>query len=713
MEGARTEADAVAPERRETGARGLRLAGGAAIGVVLACVIAVWVRAHHAREVHLEGWDARVYVGLARALDEAFRRSAAEGWRALGDTLRSTHNGLYALPLVAGFRVLGASWESYKLLVALLYALPACAVLAGLAGAMATRRRRRAAVLSGAFALTLPALWSSVLACYPDVAALAALAGLLWVGWAARARLPPGALAAMAACAAAAVLLRRHFVFPVAAAYLAVALAHLAAPPPRAAARARLAHLGLGAVRLAASGGAALGVAFLVAPRYTAQFFQGYVQLYEGWRQPPGVLTLRFLGESGLGTTLLALAGLALAEARGLAARGAGRFLCAFAAAWAVAWWFGSGQAGLQYNLHVFPALQAVGLGLGAAALLELPRALPRLAAGAALLAASVRFLLAPWASGAGGAAQLAFGLDLAPARDHAPDLDAYRALIETLRAAAPPGKRIYVAAGSVRLSDAVLRSADELFPPEGARLEFLEAAQVDSRDALPVADLVRADVVVVGLPAQYHLAAEHQRLVGAVVRLMAEGRPFADAFRLERTVGFRGGLRADVYVRRRPTGVAEALALADGLLADLAARPGGQGPWVIVSPVARQASGATSPTSSWLSLEQERGAPARLVSLGRVTGHVQVEGDLRLSACPGLRASAGCLSPDGAETALRSSTLLPTPADRFAQLRADLGAVVDCRVFLSLEADPPGGPGCDVYFRTLALGAIERAARP
>ena len=687
----------------------------AAAGFALAaCVLAVWVRAHHSRVVLFENWDARVYTGMASGLDTALHKSIGEGWAFLRTSLRSTHNALYAVPIVAGYRLIGESWESYEILVAVLYALPACCVVGLLGSAMAARRRGQALLLVLTMALTLPSLWASVLSYYPDVAALVALGGLLWMGWNGRERLEVKALAGMAFCGAWAVLLRRHFAFPVLSAYLAVGLTHAFAMHAAPVSMVQLRRLAGAGLRLGASAIAGLGLMFLVAPRYSSQFFGNYSALYEGWRHPLGELALRFLGDSGLGTTALAFAGLWLAEWRGLAQPGASLFLGVFAAGWCFLWWFGSGQAGLQYDLHVFPLIQAVGLGLGAVALLESARRTRRALGGGAVLLATVRFLLAPWEGPSSDAVRYAIGPNLAPNRTHAYDVDSYRSLVQMLRSLAPPGKAIYVAAGSHLLSDAILKSVEEYFPAPGRpRLTFLEAAQVDSRDALPIADLTRADVIVSATPVQYHLAPQNQRLVGTVVEMMSDGQPFASAFGLSGTVEFRSGFRADVFVRKRATDFQEAVQLLDSMLEEMKTPPGGQGPWALVSRAVEHSGGQLSPTSCWLSVEPLGGAAPRLVSVKRYSGRPVVEAKLRVSRCPGGVAKIGCVHRDGGETSVAAFVVPPTGPDQYASFRTEAGPVEDCRLSLTVDSSSPDGPACGVYFRALSLEAGENQASP
>ena len=687
----------------------------AAAGFALvACVLAVWVRAHHSRVVLFENWDARVYTGMASGLDAALHRSIGEGWAFLRASLRSTHNALYAVPIVAGYRFLGDSWESYEILVAVLYALPACCVVGLLGSAIAARRRGQALLLVLTMALTLPTVWESILSYYPDVAALVALGGLMWMGWSGREKLEVKALAGMAFCGAWAVLLRRHFAFPVLSAYLAIGLTHAFATHAATVSVAPVRRLAEAGLRLGASAVAGLGLMFLVAPRYSSQFFGNYSALYEGWRHPLGELALRFLGESGLGTTALALAGLWLAEWRGLAQRGASLFMGVFAVGWCILWWFGSGQAGLQYDLHVFPLIQAVGLGLGAVALLESARKTQRALGGGVALVATVRFLLAPWEPPSSNAVRYAIGPNLAPNRTHAYDVDSYRSLIQMLRSLAPPGKAIYVAAGSHLLSDAILKSVEEYFPVPGRpRLTFLEAAQVDSRDALPIADLTRADVIVSATPVQYHLAPQNQRLVGTVVRMMSDDQPFASAFGLRGTVEFLSGFRADVYVRKRATDFREAVQLLDAMLEEMKTPPGGQGPWALVSSAAEHSGGQLSPTSCWLSVEPLGDASPRLVSVKRYSGRPLVEAKLRVSRCPGGVAKIACVHRDGSETNVGAFVVPATGPDQYASFRTEARPVEDCRLSLTVDGSSPDGPACEIYFRALSVEAGENQTRP
>jgi len=672
-----------------------------------------WVVAHSAREASFPSWDQRVYYGLSTDLYDNFRISAWRGLENLISTFRSTHNALFALPMVLGYALLGPSWRTYQILVAVLYALPAGLALGKVGSELAARRRGTVFLSVSVFALTLPALWQSVLAYYPDVCALAALGGQVWFAWRGRERLDLKSLIGMAGCAALAVLLRRHFAFPALSVYAATGVMHCLVPSARGGLQDVARRLVRAFLRLGASALLGLGAMFAIAPLYARQFFLNYDALYEAWRRPSREMVLQFATDTGLGLTLLAVLGLWFARRRGLLQRGAAPFLGSVVLVWCVVWWSKSGETGLQYDLHVFPLVQAVGMGLGVTALVDTHRAPGQIAAGILVLGSVVRFLLAPWEPWLPPSQALWMAPNLAPDRMMARDVEAYRSLVEALRAITPPENSIYVAASSIWLNEAILRSVDERYPsPDGVRLKLLDAVHVDTRDALPISGLVAAQVVVAATPEQYHLRPENQRVVGGVVRTMRGGRPYTRAFQLVRSVTFGAGFRADVYLRVRPTSLQEALQVADDILAEMGwSLPGDQSQWIIASPTAGQWAGMISPSHSWVRYFHYGRDPVHMIWWKLVDGHPRISARLRLSNCRAGRAHAECVggpSRGGAES--ESHPIASTKPGTYTTLDLDLGEVRDCRPSLVIGPAEADDEGCDLDFPELGLVGIEKA---
>src|SRR5690606_31727007 len=134
-------------------------------------------------------------------------------------------------------------------------------------------------------------------------------------------------------------------------------------------------------------------------------------------------------------------------------------------------------------------------------------------------------------------------------------DLASVRALLATLREGPQP---VLVAASNGALNfDLVHKAEPRLFGRHDQRIAVLPSPQIDSRDPLPVDDLLRAEQVVVVTPFQFHLPqASEQDVVGVILDAFAEGWPVARDFRaLDASFALDGGGVARVYVReRRPT---------------------------------------------------------------------------------------------------------------------------------------------------------------
>jgi hypothetical protein len=139
-------------------------------------------------------------------------------------------------------------------------------------------------------------------------------------------------------------------------------------------------------------------------------------------------------------------------------------------------------------------------------------------------------------------------------------DFDEVRALIERLREGPQP---VLVAASNGRLNfDLVLRAEPRLFGRADRRLTVLPSPQIDSRDPLPVDELLRARQVVVVTPFQFHLLrAEEQQVVRVLLEAFAEDWPIARDFRrLDESFVLEGGVVAQVYQRERAATLATAI---------------------------------------------------------------------------------------------------------------------------------------------------------
>jgi hypothetical protein len=676
-----------------------------------AAIATAWVVVRHGHEVEFGNWDARVYFGMAANVSRELAISFGAAWKVVVASLKSTHNALFALPIAVGFRVFGESWRSYQLLVFLLYQLPASLLVGALAAALSTGRRLLVFCVTFGVVLTLPSMWRATILFYPDAAGLVPLVAMLLAYWRWRERLPVRALAGIAAGAAAAVLARRHFAFAVAAGFAAMAAVELAELARRAPHGQRVRTLAVRAAKLAGALAGAVLLLRLAAPGYLAQFFRNTSALYTAYRVPPAELAQDFASLVGAGTTLVALLGLAVAARSRRIPVAAAVYLGAYAVAWVGLWLAGAMYGGAQYVLHLFPLLQAVGIGLGAVALLEARRAWVRPLGLAIPVLLAARFLVAPWGGGDDApAARIALGRALIPSRVHAPDADAYRRLVDLLRGVAAGGKEIYVAASSILMSEEILKSVDEESSPPGPRrLHFLKPAHVDTRDPIPVAGLLGADVVLVASPTQYHLAPGYQHLVDGVARLLSTGRPYRQAFeRHPETVSFSvRPYEVSLWVRKRPTTIAEALDAVSFLQKELEVAPVGQGPWLLLSLTGKQMSGVNADGSSWLYFEQLPSAGQRVtdvVSLEEHSGRLAVTGHVKNSGCTSASARAGTVDPRGAVALGEPLDVSPgrTPDD--GRFRFELSPAAPRRLILRVERPEGNAQSCAVYFPDLTV---------
>lgn len=695
--------------------RDVRRSAVIAFGVVsfAAAIVTLWVLAHHSQEVLFNAWDARMYYGMVSDVAAGFKGSLTAGLGVIKRSLSSTHNGLYAVPIAFGFRYFGESWLSYQLLIVLIYQIPACVVIGLLGSALSLTHRLAIFCMTFTYCMILPAVWNPVLAYYPDVAALLALASMMVSYWVGRERLSLMTLFTTMCFAIVAILLRRHFVFPVASVFVSMAVNQVMivlaeSSTSEAKRKLRLRKMMIRGMKLLGCGIAVLGIMYLFAPQYTHQFFENKSAEYAGYRRDV-FQVLQFNAKlTGAGTSLLAGLGYWLAYRTRLSRRSGVWFVVVFMMTWTVLWMLLASYRGVQYTLHAYPIFQAIGLGLGSVALftsLNLPGRILSLSVLAFFL---LRFILAPLAHSQTSIPYV-FGSSLASNRTHAQDESAYRSLIQLLRSVSKNNRSIYVAAGSANMSDAVLKSVDESFPDSNAkRLHFVRAAQVDSRDWLPIPELIASDIIVVATPTQYHLEPDQQMVVNAVVQLMTTRNEFSNSYsKLSQSTVFSGGhFTVDVFVRNSPAVNAQTALFTLSYFVDLKKiMPGGQGPWVVLSRVSRQMGGPISNRSSWLYVETKKDSqvgPIQLVSTKKLSGSLTVNGGLRIGCSGSMKLSQ--ITEKHVPTLVAQWPVHPTASSEYINFSKVIFSKSSRRFLLTIAATNNDMSDCNLFFQSLSI---------
>jgi len=119
----------------------------------------------------------------------------------------------------------------------------------------------------------------------------------------------------------------------------------------------------------------------------------------------------------------------------------------------------------------------------------------------------------------------------------------------------------ILVAASNGNMNfDVVAQAEKRFYPPSNRKLAVESNAQIDSRDPLPIEDLLRAGQIVVVTPFQYHIARDQQQVVESVADIVTQGVERNDfAKSNEKHLLQQRGV-AIVYRRIKPTSLSDAL---------------------------------------------------------------------------------------------------------------------------------------------------------
>lgn len=550
----------VRPEPGTHGQDGLWLVAAA---LAVAAVALLYVRA----ERWIYFWDAALYQTIVADTGAAFARSWSDGVAGVGRSLSDDYNQLFALPLVP---IAGAAAQSravYVTALALVYHLPMALVLGALAAAVLRDGSRRVAWGAVVLVLCLPTVWAPTLRGLPDASA----AALYYIGLLAYARHSDGGSRRHAVLAGAAVagaaLFRRHFAYAALVVYAAALIhapllagASTGRPWPQ---RARHAALTLALMAL----GSALVLGTIGVPFMQHTFAADYYTLYRSYLQPPAGEFRDFITFYGVLPWTLSAAGWIAAARRGLLRPGPASFVALTGSGAFALWVFYVRQWGPQYGFHVTPLLVAGLAALGVTVQRGLAR--HRSLRTAAVVTAALLLAVNAWHSfGVTSPVRVPRIRRLLAARyppATRPDYDEVLRLTRYLRTVAPADAPIFVVGSSETFNWDVLARADALVrDPAAPPLAIGVAPQVDSRDWVPVEDLLEAQVAVVASPFQHHLEPDEQDVVRVAGLVFSDGWELARDFaRSPEQFHLRDGVTVQVYVRERPTPAAAALRFA------------------------------------------------------------------------------------------------------------------------------------------------------
>lgn len=563
----------------QTAAPVSRSASGAGAVVALILCGALFCTLSVATERGFYYWDFAAYQNQTLdAADQAGRLFAKGG---------SFSAPLFTVPLIPWVLLLGDSRLVFVLAVYFTFFVPYLLLAAVIAKRVLPEPSHDVAIVTAAAALLTSAAWSHVLQGYPDIAGAALMvACVLSYG-----RAKPGIGLLMSVrigvLAGLSIVLRRHYVYAVAALYAGMFLDAIACSlilRGRTPVRFPLVRHGF---FIAVSGVASLGMIALVTPGFFAMAMnttRGEMAPYE---QSVAATLVSMVATVGAVPLLLSALGWVWIGRRAAPWPSELRLVFLATAAWVIIWGVQARQQPYHYP-HWLPLFVILGLVWLWSSLANGTAA--RWRTSARLSIASL--LIVGWVLSMpllAASMPDATPLRMFPDRMRRSSNPAYGAitdLVHTLRAVTRSGEPILVAASSLVLNVDIVRSAEvAIYGRENARLNILNSPQTDS-EPLPTDMLLGAQVVVVAEPFQHHLAAEHQEVVSVLVEAFRGGWPVSQDFELVPSafpLPEPGG-QIRVYRRHRPSSLEVAADTTSRIEAFVLGRATGGAIWLVRS---------------------------------------------------------------------------------------------------------------------------------
>jgi hypothetical protein len=556
-------------EVRDFGRRALRLADRA-VGhqplafVSIAFAALVYCAFYLSAERTFPFWDTAAYQDQTYAVADAFGRSFGAGLSLIAASMSDDYNKLLTVPLVPLVWILGESRMVYIWDVVIVYFVPFLLVIAAIARRVFPERKTDAAIVAVFMTILTPLVWRNILSGYADISGAVLIGAMFLLYHRAQHGLRWRSMLACGVVAAFAILLRRHYIFPDVALYVAF-LADVIIT-----ARADkwdLQRLVRALLALAGSGIVMLFVLTALAPEFVRRISNpAYGQYFAPWQASPGAVLSGMLHTLGLPMLLLAVAGIMVLPRVTVEGRGFARLIVIATFTWAVIWAFFVRQGATHYP-HTLPFFMAIGLTALWLYVRMLPYRMTRFAASSAMLIVLIVGTLVavpitpPFAA---LAASLPRDAAPYPSGPHVnPGYDEIVRLVYYLRSAAGPADDVVVGASSLDFNFDLLREAElTLFGPARSRLHIDYTPQFDTTAEAPPADvLTHAKFVLVADPFQHHLPADQQKKVHVLTEAFDRHWKAADDFRLlPDRFAIEPGVTLRVYERTRPASISVAL---------------------------------------------------------------------------------------------------------------------------------------------------------
>jgi hypothetical protein len=687
----------------------------------VAIVAFIWLFADfllRAPEFYL-AWDQRNFYGLARgALSKVQSILAGEpnSWSLSGWGLAAQYNMLFALPLAPVLWAFGDSWYVYGMAVALIYGTAATLAVGAIPVVLLAGYRSSIVYLTFAatafVAVTRSAGWYSTIYYYPDIGDAFVLAIWLFGALLLLRRPTWRRTGILILLTVAVIVFRRGLLF--AWGELGIGLAISTAIEcwvdwRKSDLREKRARLHAGALRighLAASAIIALGI-LAIPPRSFVREMASIAanNSYVDYAEKPTAIIVAMLGVMGIipiGLSVAGyIAGAIVFRRRRFEIIGLGLGAILNIISWVMILRFGSPQNWIVPGVLFLP----LGIGLGVGALAEKLR-------GRKLAAAlGTTFLVLLLSAGrlVDGAVSKIMDIEASSSLHllqgrvtklsvHQGMEGPFKEVFARLGIAGPQPRTVLVVASSITFNDAVVQSAAEALLGNRAKFYYFHwFPAIDSRDRLPVTEIIDADFVLVGNPLQTHLSSGFHGLEAVRDMFVDHDDAALDFERLGEPVAFPK-FSVSIYRRVRESDERTALATIEALEAAVPLRGYGQPSWIEIGrPRRGESVGANNDAVVAYNRIAGDGWPARYLSYDTMPAGVVEFSGVGETTCPkGALLTLRVVTPGDAEHKAIASSLL---ARRAAHQPFSLATVVPVSALrLELEINPPlGEVPCDV----------------
>jgi len=513
-------------------------------------------------ETGIYWWDYANYQNIAHRLFRALRQSPLEAVRFLQESLSHNYNAIFAIPLLPILALLGESRLTFEIGLVLVYLLPFATIMGNVSKYIVPNSRFGywAGII---ITLLTPPVWAPTLRGYPDIGALSCIAlavffllefypdrGGYWKP------ILAGTFLGIA------ILLRRHFVYPVIGFFVSwlLFISAYVLKETRGLSKMSvlrifryLSGLGLGGCAIV------LTLALIGKPFLKLVLTTNFSTLYASYTQPWQVVLVRFATSFGWLIWGLAIIGWSLGMV--LFGNWQMKFLCLFASLSSFLWIFWGRQLGNHYSLH-FALFVIQGLIiLGAVLYNNLSAPFTALVFALFFIILCVNFSLGllPIPSPTNSTWRVLLAQNWPPIRRN--DTNELLRLVRDLREMTQPSDLIYVASSSHILNSDLLSEVEKVYYGwEDRRLKLI-SYDVDSKHPYPIDALSRSQIVVVAVPLQIHLNPEQQGLVRSVFDLFTNKLHIAQDFALlPQSYLLDGDVSVYLYKRTRPTDLENAI---------------------------------------------------------------------------------------------------------------------------------------------------------